>query len=353
MRCYRRPGGALVAAIGAVLVATTSAQAQTPGPAPGGSNVAAEALFEDARALVAGGNFADACPKFAESERLSPSVSTLLNLANCWEKVGRTATAWAAYREAASAANAAGRKDYLATALRHSEALAPKLARLTVSVSQPAPGQQVKRDGVVVESAEWGAAIPVDTGSHSIEASAPGRKPWQVTVEVAQDGAQPAVAVPPLEEAPVEASASAAASPAPVAASPALSPLTPQGAADQASAPGAGGTQRAVGGVIAGLGVVGLGIGAAFAIIAKNKYNDSKANGQCPDDPNVCDATGVSERNDARRDGDIATVAVGAGAAALVAGVVVWLTAGHPMRLATAPIQVSPTLGGVVARGAW
>jgi hypothetical protein len=312
--------------------------------------VAAEALFEDARSLVAAGNYAEACPKFAESERLGPSVSTLLNLANCWEKVGRTATAWATYREAASAANASGRKDYLATALKHADGLAPKLARLTVTVSQPAPGLQVKRDGVVVESAEWGTGIPVDTGSHSIEASAPGRKSWQVALDVAQDGAQAAVTVPVLEEAPVEPAAPSA--PLPTAAVPATAPATPQ-TPDETNAAGGGGTQRAIGGVVAGLGVVGLGIGTAFAIIAKSKYNDSKANGQCPTDPNVCNAVGVSERNDARTDGNIATVAFSAGAAALVAGGVIWLTAGHAMHLASAPIEVSPTLGGVMARGSW
>jgi hypothetical protein len=347
MRRYSAPGAVLVAAIGVAVVAAAASSAQAQAPAPGSSNVAAEALFEDARALVAAGNYAEACPKFAESERLGPSVSTLLNLANCWEKVGRTATAWAAYREAASAANAAGRKDYLATALKHADGLAPKLARLTVTVSQPAPGLQVKRDGVVVESAEWGTGIPVDTGSHSIEASAPGRKSWQVALDVAQDGAQAAVTVPALEQAPVEPAAPAA--PLPSAASPAAQPATPQTAEE--TTVGGGGTQRAIGGVVAGLGVVGLGIGTAFAIIAKNKYNDSKANGQCPTDPNICDATGVSERNDARSDGNVATVALSAGAAALVAGAVIWLTAGHPMHLASAPIEVSPTLGGVMARG--
>jgi hypothetical protein len=351
MRCFRGRGAALVAAIGAAAATGTPAQAQVQTPAPGGTNVAAEALFEDARALVAAGNFADACPKFAESERLGPSVSTLLNLANCWEKVGRTATAWATYREAASAANAAGRKDYLATALRHADALAPKLARLTLTVPQPVPGIQVKRDGVAVESAEWGTGIPVDTGSHSIEASAPGRKAWQVALDVAQDGAQASVSVPLLEEAP-ESPAPAPAPPASAAASPGLQPTTPQGT-EEASPSGGGGTQRAIGGVIGGLGVVGLGIGTVFAVIAKNKYNESKANGQCPTDPNICNATGVAERNDARDDGNVATVAFGAGAVALVAGAVIWLTAGHPMHLASTPLEVSPTLGGIMARGAW
>jgi hypothetical protein len=351
MRRFRGRGAALVATISVAVATGAPAEAQVQTPAPGGSNVAAEALFEDARALVAAGNFADACPKFAESERLGPSVSTLINLANCWEKVGRTATAWAAYREAASAANAAGRKDYLATALKHADSLAPKLARLTLTVPQPVPGMQVKRDGVVVESAEWGSGIPVDTGTHSIEASAPGRKSWQAALEVAQDGAQASVTVPPLEEAP-NPPAPPPAVPTPAAASPAQSPATPQ-ASEDTSAAGGGATQRTIAVVVAGLGVVGLGVGTAFAIIAKNKYGDSKANGQCPTDPNICNATGVSERNTAIDDGNVASVAFGVGVAALAVGGVLWFAAPHGSRPASAAFQVSPTLGGVVARGSW
>jgi len=131
----RSPWILLAAGIGASLAAGREARAQTPSnQTPSNTNVAAEALFEEGRSLVAAGKVAEACPKFADSERLGPSVATLLNLANCWERVGRTATAWATYREAASAANAAGRKDYLATAQRRADGLAPKLARLIVTV---------------------------------------------------------------------------------------------------------------------------------------------------------------------------------------------------------------------------
>jgi hypothetical protein len=337
-----------VAAVALALGVTTQAQAQTAA-APGGSKVAAEALFEDGRSLVAEGKYAEACPKFADSERLGPSVSTLLNLANCWEKLGRTATAWATYREAASAANAEGRKDYLTTALRRADGLSPKLARMTLTVAQPPPGLQIKRDGVVVDSAEWGTGIPVDAGPHSVEATAPGRKPWSVTVDVAQDGIAATVSIPALDELPPDASPSTASGPAPEA--PAASPSIAAPAMD-AVAPKDGGTQRVVGIVVAAAGLVTAGAGGILALGAKSKYNDSLKNCEGPGNPDLCTGTGVSQRDDARSEGNVATVLVGVGAAVFVAGGITWLTAPHGSR-PSAAFQVLPTLGGVVARGAW
>jgi hypothetical protein len=344
----RCPWIVLVAGI-TVSLAAGEARAQ----APSNTNVAAEALFEEARSMVAAGKFADACPKFAESQRLGPSVSTLLNLANCWERAGHTATAWATYREAASAANASGRKDYLATAQRRADGLAPKLARLIITVAQPAPGQQVKRDGVAVESAEWNVGIPVDTGSHTVEASAAGRKSWSITVDVAQDGAQSTVGIPPLEEAPPgEAPAvpppTTATDNAPAAAATATTPTPPASAPVAQSSTGSG--QRIGGLVIGGVGIVGLAVGGVFALGAKSKYNDSLDNCETSN-KDLCNGTGLSQRDDARSAGNLATVFVGVGAAALVTGGVLFFAA--PRSSSSATLQVLPTLGGVVARGAW
>jgi|CZKU01.1.fsa_nt_gi serine/threonine-protein kinase len=351
MRCPT-PSSWILLAVGitATLASGPEARAQTAS----NTNVAAEALFEEARSLLAAGKYAEACPKFADSERLGPSVATLLNLANCWEKSGRTATAWATYREAASAANAAGRKDYLATAQRRADGLAPKLARLTITVAQPAPGQQVKRDAVLVDPAEWSLGIPVDTGTHTVEASAPGRKSWSITVDVAQDGAQSTVGIPALDEAPADSTSAVPAVQSPGEAPATSSPgATTEATSTPAPAAGRGGPQRVAGAIVAGVGVVGLGVGGVLALGAKSKYNDSLANCE-PASPNLCSAAGLSQRDDARSAGNLATVFVGVGAAAIVAGGILWFTAPRsPAGSASASLQVLPTLGGVVARGAW
>jgi hypothetical protein len=335
------------------LAATVPAVARAQAPAPGSSKVAAEALFEEGRKLVAAANYAEACPKFADSQRLDPSPGTLLNLASCWEKLGRSATAWATYREAASAANAVGRADYVATAQRHADALQPRLAHLTTNVAQPLDGMVVKRDDVTVDRAEWGVAIPVDRGTHTVQASAPGHKSWASSIDVAQDGAQVTVAVPALEALPVEATPPPP--PPTVFPPPVPPPVVPPPPSGADSSSSSGSTQRVLGVVLAGVGVVGLGLGTFFVIEAKGKYDDSLKNCH-PDDPSLCNSDGVTQRNDARSAGNIASVAFGVGAAALVGGGILWLTApsgGATKSGGSARIGLAPTLGGAVLQGAW
>src|SRR6187399_829900 len=81
-------------------------------PARAGDEAAAEALFLEAKKLAAAGKLAEACPKFAESNRLDRGAGTLIHLADCYEKNGQSASAWATFKDAASAAQALGRGDW-------------------------------------------------------------------------------------------------------------------------------------------------------------------------------------------------------------------------------------------------
>jgi hypothetical protein len=335
----------------AVLLALTgTAHAQAPLPA--GDKVAAQALFEEGRALVAAGRYTEACPKFADSERLDASPSTLLNLANCWEKLGRTATAWATYKEAESAANAAKRQDYMVTAQRHADALAPKLSRLTINVPQPIAGIRVLRDGVLVGSPQWGSPIPVDPGSRAVEASAPGYKGWVANVEVSRDVAQFTLTVPPLEALPAESpppAATVAVNPAAVPSSPPAPPAPRPETAPRGSA------QRTIGLLVGGAGVVGLGVAGVYALVANSKNKDS-VNFCDTADHNACASAGVTERNDALWAGDAATVALSVGGAALVAGALIWFSAPSERPdsgSSAARVVVVPALGGAVLKGTW
>src|SRR6185436_7071846 len=62
---------------------------------------AGEALFREGRRFMKSRDFASACPKLEESLRLDPATGTLVNLADCEEQIGRTASAWQHWRAAA------------------------------------------------------------------------------------------------------------------------------------------------------------------------------------------------------------------------------------------------------------
>jgi hypothetical protein len=160
---------------------------------------AAQALFADAKKLMAAGKYAEACPKLEESQRLAPGIGTQFNLATCYESLGKTASAWSLYLEVAGASKAANQLDREKVARQAAAALEPKLSRLTITVSKSAPPDiEVKRDGAAVGKAQWGTAIPVDPGEHKIAATAPGKKPWESTITVDKQGTK-TVEVPALE----------------------------------------------------------------------------------------------------------------------------------------------------------
>jgi hypothetical protein len=188
----------LIASASLVLFVAATAAAQ-------GTTAIAEGLFRDGKKLLDQKHYAEACPKFEESARIDPSSGVELALGLCYEGLGKTASAWGAYQSAVSLARRDNRKDREHVAFTKAAALEPKLAHVTLDITSSVaelPGLQVKEDSAVIGAAAWRNA-PIDPGSHTLEVTATGKKPWSTTFTIDNTGGTKTVSVPAvLEEQP-------------------------------------------------------------------------------------------------------------------------------------------------------
>lgn len=241
-----RSKGAALHAV-AFLLAAGSAYAQVPQ-----DRVAAQALFDEGRALYEAGNRDAACEKFAASLRIEQAVGTLLNVGECEERQDRLATAWLRYREAESLATSRGDARVRVAA----ESAAQLAARFGYMRIQAPAGVVVRRDGVPVDAALVGTAVPMDAGTHTIEATAAGKLPWRTSVET-KNGTTTVVTIPELEPD----------SEAPPAALP-----TPGPPPEERSSP----TSWTTGVVVGSVGMAVLAAGGVFGVLAMTKSAAAK-----------------------------------------------------------------------------
>jgi len=328
--------GSRLAALVTLAVALASAPVAR---AQGTSEAAATALFDEGRRLMGEHKFAEACPKLAESQRLAPSGGTLLNLADCYEHTGQTASAWVAWKDVASRANAAGKADVEKRALSKAAALEPVLAKLTIAVDagSDVSGLDVKRDGVAVGHTEFGLAIPVDPGTHVIEASAPKKKGFSVKVDVVAKQTDARVTVTLEDDA--EATTPPAPVPPPV---PGLLPSTPPASPP----PSSGSALKTVGVVVGVVGVAGLVVGSVFGVEATSKNQQALEPQNCRTST-LCTPYGLSLTSDARNAATISTVGFAAGGALVAGGVVMWLVA--PSSATKTGVRILPLLSASTA----
>ncbi len=326
------------AVVSLVFFAATGARA-----ADDQANVAAQALFDEAKQLIKKGDWAAACPKLAESERLDPGVGTLLNLAECYDHVGKTARAWATFREAEAMALHQNQQPRAQYAQSRAVALEGKLVRITIEVPEQArvPGLRVTRDEDPVNEPLWGTAVPVDPGEHVVVASAPGYKTFSTHVLVSRDPvvvrltpleAEPAPPTPPPP--PVE--------PSPPITTPVIS-LGPtlQGEANKpaTTATPSGSGLRTAGFVVGGVGVASVGVMSLFGVLAIDRDNASRAAG-C--NSNTCPTPGALDlTRQAESFALVANVALIAAAVCLTVGIT-FIAVGSPSRVAqalTSPVR--------------
>lgn len=272
----------LVAALASIFVS---------GTARADDKIAAEALFRAARDEMRHGEYAAACPKLAESQRLDPAPGTLLNLGECKEHLGLLASAWAAYHEAAD--GLAG-DDRLAIARSKMASIEPRLAHLTIKLAPDAPaGTTIQRDSEPLGAATFGVALPIDGGTHVIAASAPGRETKRYDVSI-KDAESREIVVGP----------------------------GPRGASSGA-APRDGSAGRGVGFVLIGLGAASLAAGTITGLMTIHRK--SIVDDNCHD--GLCKPDGVTAASEGKTLSTVSTITFIAGGVLAAGGVALVVSA--------------------------
>jgi serine/threonine-protein kinase len=218
---------------------------------------------------------------------------------------------------------------------------------LRVSGEVASAKQQVILDGRRTEAKDWGTPIAVDPGTHKVRSMAEDGNSWESEVSVPAGGTV-SLDIPLLRP---RSTPAPAPGPTP---SPVVAPTpAPAPAPDAPKDADPGKAQRIAGLVVGGVGIVGLGVGAIFGLKASSKQSESNNSS----DPQYCNAddkcgpTGLSLRDSALGSATASTVFFVIGGLAVAGGAVMFFTA--PKAKPTTGLVVAPSLGGLVARGAF
>lgn len=328
---------------------------------------AARALFKEARQFISEGKYEQACPQFEKSLKLEAGIGTQFNLADCWEHMGRTASAYNLFRAAAIAAKDKGQSDRALIASQRAEALLPQLSRLQIKRDAAVTGLRISRDDVEIKNLSFREPTPVDPGVYSVVSLSGDKELWKTQVNVPPQALTVLVTVPPpdtpvgiekdakkvAEEATPKPNASV--EPRPLVKRTEPEPLAPTKSVDDDSNAVWPAAALLVGGA-------GAAVGTVFALIYESKNN--QARDICPTSVGCSDSdiqTHSSLVSDAKTARLGAYIAFGLGAASLGAATIYY--ASRPLNREKPPtvaLQISPLLGngnggfwGAAAEGSW
>ncbi len=306
-----------------LLFASTLARAQSGAPA-------AEALFNDGRAAMGRKDYATACTKFRESDRLDPAPGTQLNLANCEEQRGRVATASLLFQQVLRRLDPADRR--IDVARRRIEALGPRVPHVRMVLR---PGQsvetRVRLGELEFSSPSFGSLIPIDPGKHEVVVVTPGLAEQRSALDL-QEGEVVELSVPfGLDDRPA-AQVGAGTAPASVPA-----------ASDEIL----GLDRKTAAYVAGGVGVVGVVVGTVAGIAGLSQEEKGDAN--CSDATRTCNQVGFDANASARTLAVVSTLGFVVGVVGLGTGGYLFLTAQAPPAKGSAAISF-PVVGW---RGSW
>ena len=271
----------------------------------------ADTLFKKAKKLLAEKRYAEACKTFEEVVKLDKTaIGGLLNAGKCYEEWGRLARAYDWYEKAQVIA--AEQKDDRADKIKELvEELDTNVPRLTLKVSEGADLQvlaSITLDGKPFDQASLATEIRVDPGPHVIEYTVDGKKKKKMAPVERGGSSEILLDLPkgkPIPDGPDDKDKDPVVTPDP---------------------PVPGRNQRIAGIVVGSAGVVAVGVASAFTLSARGKWKDA-IDEHCMGSTSMCDPTGLDITADARSRANKMTIVAIIGGAAIIGGVVLYLTA--------------------------
>lgn len=317
----RRFGQAALLGSLALLAVPGAAWAQDPAPESSADALKrAREQFGQALALQTAGDWAGALTLLKDVAAVKSTPQVRFNMALCEEKLGRLVAALGDYELAAADARAEKADQVAEEVEGRLEALRQRIPKITVKRGRGAETAEVAIDGVSVGDQVIGTPMPTDPGPHTIEAKAPGFKPFRKSLRLAEQQTETVELVLEPE------------------------PVPPPGTAGTGSVR-AGGRSPVFGYVIGGIGIASLGASGVFFGLRAGKISDlDKA---CPN--RTCPSSAQQSDIDAGKlYTTIANVTLAVGIAAVAGGVVLVLTSGPSSEPSVA---LAPAPGGAQLLG--
>ncbi len=262
------------------------------------TSVLAAQLFKDGRSDMALEDWRAAEAKFAASHKLVPAMGTLLNLAVCQARLGKTASAYHAFTEVAREAEHSGRKDRLDLATAEMAKIKPLLADAIIHVQpdvQGLPGFTLTIDGSPLPAPLFETRVNLDPGDHTLLATATNKKPWEYPLHIAPSEHTEAT-VPFLADRPFDPN----------------EVKVRQVDADRAAKHQ---TIRTAGFVVGGIGVAGVITSLVFGALAKAQMNKVHCSSNA-----TCTSAEAHDSQTANTDATVANVVFGTGLGLVATG---------------------------------
>jgi hypothetical protein len=292
---------------------------------------AARTLAVDGVKLAQAGKCDEAVDKLDRAEKLHHAPIVLANLGECRVSQGHLVEGTEMLRRVLREPLPDHPTPALSKAYEHAQATLdaamPKIGRLSITLTGQGDAQPtVTVDGEPVPAALLGADRPTDPGEHAVEASATGFLKATAKVTLGE-GDRKSIKLD-LEHDPSYVAAAAEEPPHPVATeSPPVEskPVAPAAPLDEATrSPEHSGPNHTAAYVSWIIGGAALAVGGGFGIAAMSGKSDLDK--QC--NGNSCPSGAQDKLDAARRNGTIATIGLGVGAAGIALGTVLFFTVG-------------------------